>query len=97
MPSFFQLWEALERQGTAESPAMRAVRSGLNLREDFWDDFIRVCNDAPAVADLLGVSVNLVETWGSRVSESLDKVKGQEEENPTRTKVLDTGLPQENP
>jgi hypothetical protein len=99
MVSFLQLWENMsddrEQHAHADTKAMRAIRTGINTREDFWDNFITVTNNADGLADLLGVREDQVRSWGARVKDSLDKVhnaddNGEGEEKP-KTKVLDTG------
>ena len=78
-----------------DTKSMKAIRTGIAVKEDFWDDFVQVCNNAEGIAELLGVRPEQVGGWGSRVKHNLDRVRnadaaGEGEEKP-KTKVLDTG------
>lgn len=98
MPSFMKLWENMIADKDAEhidTGSMKAIRTGLNVREDFWDDFLMVLNNAEALSELLGVSPEQIARWASSIKHNLEKVKkadthGEGEEKP-KTKVLDTG------
>lgn len=94
--SFLKLWENMQKDAEdIDTQAMKAIRTGLNVREDFWDDFIRVCNNSDDLAELLEVRPDQVSGWGENVRSNLDKVnkadsagKGPEE---PKTKIIDTG------
>ncbi len=78
-----------------DTKSMKAIRTGIAVRENFWDDFLQVCNNTDAIAELLGVRPEQVSSWGSRVKHNLERVNradaaGEGEEKP-KTKVLDTG------
>lgn len=95
MVSFCQLLHHMESNlhENENTPAMQVIRTGLNIREDFWDDFISIANNPEGLADLLQVSPERITAWGGLIQENLDKVKeadqrGDGEEEP-RTKVLD--------
>ncbi len=101
MVSFLEVWDNMKRykeEKDAEhidTGAMKAIRTGLSVNETFWDDFMQVCNNAEKVADLLGVRVEQVLGWSTRIKQSLEKVQqadanGEGEEKP-KTKVMDTG------
>lgn len=96
MVSFLKLWENMSQQREhADTKAMIAIRTGINVSDEFWDDFISVTNNADALAELLGVREDQVRSWGSRVHDALEKVQkadddGEGEEKP-KTKLLDTG------
>jgi hypothetical protein len=96
MVSFLKLWENMSQQREhADTKAMMAIRTGINISDDFWDNFISVTNNADALAELLGVREDQVRSWGGRVQEALDKVRnaddtGEGEKKP-KTKLLDTG------
>jgi hypothetical protein len=96
MITFGRLWEnmAFEEEPTENTKAMKAIRLGLNIRDDFWDDFIRLMNSPEAVADLLNLRPDQVSSWGSLVSENLDKVRNADnldKKQIKRHKVLHTG------
>lgn len=62
--------------------AANAIRSGLNLKPDFWDDFIKLTNNTDALASLLKVDEDQVAQWGALVSSALEKVKSQDQVEP---------------
>lgn len=58
--------------------ATAAVRAGLNLRPDFWDDFLKVCNQSQALSELLGVRREVIARWPSAVRAALAAVERQD-------------------
>lgn len=80
MITFGRLWHILENQAETDSEgkSMQAIRSGQNLRKDdcgdFWDDFISVCGNADAMADLLEVPREKVTGWASKIRTLIDKI-----------------------
>ncbi len=96
MVSFYSLWENMSHDPTnVDSKAMAAIRTGLNIGDDFWDNFIQVCNNPDSLAELLDVRSDQVSGWGSRIKENLEKVHKQDSSGQgdaeQKTKVLDTG------
>jgi len=97
--SFQRLWEhmyAPEKDAEhIDTKSMKAIRTGIAVRENFWDDFVQVCNNSDAIAELLGVRPEQVSGWGSRVKHNLDRVQkadtAGDSEGKQKTKVLDTG------
>ena len=49
---FWKFHETLMNQNDEEM-AIRAIRSGLNVNENFWEDFISMIGNSDAVAVLL--------------------------------------------
>lgn len=60
------------------SKALAAIRAGSNLRSDFWDDFIKVCNQSQSLSELLGVRREVIARWPAAVREALAKVEKQD-------------------
>lgn len=77
--SFQKLWESIEssRKGGhhLDDKAMEAIRNGINVREDFWDDFLLVINNSGALSVLLDVPATKIGAWHQNVKQALDKVK----------------------
>ncbi len=73
--------------------APEAIRNGINLRPDFWDDFIKIVNDSVGLSALLGVEPDQVTQWGQKVDDALKKVKNQDTNQPDgeRKNVIPTG------
>jgi len=80
MTSFQRLYENMRtirenEEKASESKAMDAIRTGINVREDFWDDFLLVINNGSGMAALLNVPLTVVSSWHSKVREAYEKVK----------------------
>ena len=99
MISFQKLWENMEAksQEPLDSKASSAIRTGIGVREDFWDDFLSVINNSSGLSELLDVPVTKISSWHHRVREELDKVKKADEmpDTNTKKKMIHTGLPQD--
>ncbi len=99
--SFQKLWESIEssRKGGRhpDDKAMEAIRNGINVREDFWDDFLLVINNSGALAVLLDVPVTKIGAWHQSVKEALDKIKQTDAVPDTKDKgkLLKTGMPED--
>lgn len=68
-----------------ESVALRAIRNGMNLRKEdcgsFWDDFIQVCGDSDAMAELLEVPKEKITGWPSKIKEVLGQVEEKDNQD----------------
>ena len=99
--SFQRLWENIEsaRKGGhhLDDKAMEAIRNGINVREDFWDDFLLVINNSGAMSVLLDVPVTKIGAWHQRVKGALDKVKQADTvpDPKDNSSLLKTGLPKD--
>jgi hypothetical protein len=77
----------------SDDTAISAIFSGINVAEDFWDNFLLVCNNKEGLAELLNVSPEKIASWSDRVQRYLDK--SREHGNPEakeKTQVMDTGV-----
>ncbi len=102
MVTFWQLCENMRRfredqEGLGETPAMQAIRTGLNESPDFWDMFLAVTNNAEHLADLLKVTPEQVGSWRAHVTQALQKVHDADEqpdettEKGTKKEMIPTG------
>lgn len=96
--NFQRLWENMklggEKKQSPDDKSMSAIRTGLGLREDFWDDFNLIVNNAEGLSALLDIPVEKISTWRSKVEEALDKVRdadGQSEVGKNK-KIVKTGI-----
>jgi len=64
-----------EKEQPDEDKAMSAIRTGLGLREDFWEDFNLVVNNSEGLSALLDIPVEKISTWRQKVNSVLDKVR----------------------
>jgi hypothetical protein len=78
MASFQKLWEniqAAKEKSPQDDRAMAAIRTGIGVREDFWDDFLLVINNSEGLSELLNVPTVKIAEWHDRVKHALDKVQ----------------------
>lgn len=100
--SFRQLWENMElskKNGVHDDKSMDAIRTGINVRENFWEDFMLVINNSSAMSALLDVPVVKISSWHSRVKTALEKVQQTDAvpDPKDKGKLLKTGLEDEGP
>ena len=84
MVSFQKIMEHMEvyreeKHGNNDRKSAEAIRTGINIREDFWDDFLLLINNSGALAELLNVPATKVSSWRSRVQKYLDQVKAEDD------------------
>lgn len=101
MVSFQRLWESMEssRKGGhhLDDKAMEAIRNGINVQEDFWDNFLLVINNSGALSVLLDIPVSKISGWHQKVKETLERVKEADSvpEPKDKGKMLKTGMPED--
>lgn len=74
-----------------ETDSERAIQHGLNIREDFWDDLIMLCNDREGLAELLNVPADKITSWPLKIKENLERVNKSNDHDTDKTKLMDTG------
>lgn len=88
---------ALAKVGADVSPqsdrAVEVVRAGLNIGDDFWDNFIQVIGNPDGVADLLDIPKEKVTGWAPRIQKVIDQVSHHDDESSKeeKSKMLSTG------
>jgi hypothetical protein len=98
MSNFAYLFESMDRykkdnKDYIDSQCMEAIRNGMNLREDFWQDFIAVTNNAEALSILLGIPAIKISKWNSKIKKYLTKYyeeEGHEVDLKKKRKFIDT-------
>lgn len=99
MISFQKLWENMEasKNSSSESKASSAIRTGIGIREDFWDDFLAVINNSSGLSELLDIPVTKIASWHQKIKEELNKVKKADEtpDSSSNRKMIHTGLPKD--
>lgn len=96
--TFLEAWENIRsiRENTDDA-AIGAIFTGINVAEDFWDNFILVCNNKDGLAALLNVSPEKVASWPPIIQQVLDKSKAHKNpESKEKTHLLDTGIKNDN-
>ena len=56
-----------------DKQAMEAIANGMNIDENFWQNFMMVLNNTEALSSLLGIPAIKLNKWRSRVSKYLTK------------------------
>lgn len=73
------------------TPAMNVIKIGLNIDEEFWNNFIKITNNSTALGYLLDISPEKIKTWGNKIKENLKKVKKFNEKfGKKKTKMIHT-------
>ena len=96
--NFQRLWENMklgqEKEQPNEDKAMSAIRTGLGLREDFWEDFNLLVNNSDGLSALLDIPVEKISTWRKKVNDVLEKVRDADgnEDVGKNKKLIKTGI-----
>lgn len=94
--TFLEAWERSRGLKESHTAAVDAIITGLNVSEDFWDNFILVCNNKGGMADLLNVTPEKIASWPAAISSNLNKSKsGINSPEKEKGKLIDTGNPEE--
>lgn len=91
--TFLEAWENIRSIKEQENDAaIDVIFTGLNVADDFWDNFILVCNNKDGLAALLNVSPEKVISWPPAIQEALDKARAKgDPEAKEKTHIIDTG------
>jgi hypothetical protein len=98
--NFQRLWENMnlskEKEQPLEDQAMAVIRSGLNLNDNFWKEFMLVINNSDGISQLLDVPVEKIMTWRKNIEKGLDQIekKDQHGEVQKNKKLMKTGIPE---
>ncbi len=84
MSNFARLFENMDsfkraKKEMDDSLSLDAIKSGVNLDENFWKNFVMLLNNPDALAKLLDVPSHKVTTWYARVNKYLNKFMDSEE------------------
>lgn len=91
--TFLEAWEKTRSiKENHNDAAIGAIFTGINVAEDFWDNFILVCNNKEGLAALLNLSPEKVASWPPSIQEYLEKSKSEKNpESKEKTQIMDTG------
>lgn len=100
MSSFQKLWENMQahkENSPQDDKSMSVIRTGIGIREDFWDDFLMVINNSEGLSELLDIPSTKIATWREKVQRCLDKVNAADSSPDPKDngKLLKTGQPEE--
>ena len=95
--TFLEAWERVRSiKENTDDAAISAIFTGTNVAEDFWDNFILVCNNKEGVAALLNVTPEKVVSWPPLIQKYLEQSKNETNpEDKEKSEILDTGEPNE--
>lgn len=77
MPSFQKLWEniqATKEKSPKDDRAVSAIRTGIGVRDNFWDDFLLVVNNSEGLAALLDIPATKISSWHDKIKQTLNQV-----------------------
>lgn len=95
MISLHRTVELIEEQSTCESAenskSILAIRAGLNVNPQFWEEFMQVCNQSSALAELLGVRQEVIGGWSAKIRTGLKQVEQMDRGISTKAAMITTG------
>jgi hypothetical protein len=91
--TFFEACEYAQRlKEHSDDAAISAIFTGQNIADDFWDNFILVCNNKNGLAALLGVSPEKVMSWPSSIQKHKEESKTKDNpEEKSKNQIINTG------
>jgi hypothetical protein len=101
MNSFQRLWENMQaaknEEAVQDDRAMSAIRTGIGVRDEFWDDFLAVLNNSQDLSELLDIPVEKISSWRGKIQNALEKVRDADSdpEQKKNGKLMKTGLPED--
>lgn len=96
MKSFHQLLTIMqESHETTEDKSTGVIRTGKNVDDKFWDNFLLVINNSEGLSELLDVPESKISTWHDKIKNALLRVHATDSpEKPKKyQKMIKTGLP----
>lgn len=66
------------------------LKVGKQLSDDFWENLIKITNNADSLAKLLGVPAAQISEWGTKINRALEKL-GSDADQKERKKLVKTG------
>jgi len=100
--SFLELSELIKetKDVKEENLSKEAIRSGLIIDEDFWSNFIEVCGNADAIAELFELPKFKVTAWAEKITNLIEEVEKEDSiknKKSDRSIMLKTGDGNEKP
>lgn len=93
MSTFGKVLELIEnshfKEEEFDSKAIATIKTGLNIDDEFWETFKKVCN-SPGLSELLGVSKSNISTWYAKIDRYLTLVR--DSESSKKNNMIKTGL-----
>jgi hypothetical protein len=91
--TFLETWERVRKlKESADEAAISAIFTGTNVSQDFWENFILVCNNKDGLSALLGVTPDKVAAWPHSIQKYLDESKSRNNpEEKEKSHIINTG------
>jgi hypothetical protein len=88
--TLLQAWDKIN-ENYDDASATSVIATGQNVDENFWDNFIVVCNNEDGLSALLNVPPEKILTWPSIIKMYVKKASTGIEPEKINHKVLPTG------
>lgn len=70
--SFCSLLENMKKQPVSlQNKSITAIEKGMELDENFWNNFVQLLNAPENLSQLLDVPVNKISTWHQKISDAI--------------------------
>jgi hypothetical protein len=96
MTSFLKLWENMnnDEDVSENDKSLEAIRMGINIRDDFWEDFLKLVNNAEALSDLLDIPATKIYKWRQLIKQAKEQVSEMDSNTKAKKnlKLIKTGI-----
>jgi hypothetical protein len=62
----------LDDESRSEEKCIAALRTGLNIDANFWEGFLRLCNNSDTLSELLDIPKDRISKWSQRIRKYLE-------------------------
>lgn len=93
MKSFIQFLENKDNS-FIENKALSAIKTGKNIQEDFWEQFLLLLNNSDGLSELLDVPETKIITWRDKIQKAIKHVEQANDHDKTskKNKIMHTGF-----
>jgi len=101
--NFQRLWESIElakeKKQPVENKATSAIRTGIGIDENFWDNFLLLLNNAEGLGELLDVDADVIGTWANKINNARKQVSDSDDQEDVKKnkKLIKTSIPEGEP
>lgn len=92
MVSFCTLWENMEKtpseKDKVSEKAFSVIKTGTNIEENFWENFLRLLNNTSGVSELFDVSPEKISKWNSQIRIGLKQLEKETEDLGKNKKLI---------
>ena len=81
--SFCSLLENMKKQPVSlQNKSITAIEKGMELDENFWNNFIQLLNAPENLSQLLDVPVNKISTWHQKIQDAMKETENINKNQP---------------